>query len=105
MMEKPDSLALQVHLVRLEYQGLLAKGDLLDDQVRRADREKKDPREKLELRGLLAKPDLSDLKDLLESLVLRDCEESLALLVNKDYLALLVKTVLLDQLDLPDFLV
>lgn len=51
---------------------------------------------------LLEKPDLLDLRDPLESLVLRVCVESPALLVNKDFLVLLVKTALLDLLDLLD---
>lgn len=105
MMERPDSLALQVHLVRLEYQDLLAKGVLLDEQVKRADKERRDPREKLEQRGLLGKLDLWDLRGLPERLVLRDCVESPALLGNKDSLVLLARTALLDLLDPLDFLV
>lgn len=95
-MEMLGNLALQVHLVRLEYQDLQAKGVLLEQQVRRADKEKRDQRENLVLRGLLGKPDLWDLRGLLESLVLKDCVEFLVLLVNKDCLVLLVKTALLD---------
>lgn len=52
MMERLGNLALQVHPVKLEYQDLLANGDLLDKQVRKANKERKDPREKLEQRGL-----------------------------------------------------
>lgn len=103
MMEMPDSLALQVHLARLEYQDLRAKGDLLDQQVRRADKERRDPRERLEPRGLLVKLVLWDLRVLLERVVPRDCVESLALWVSKDSLDLLVKTALLDLSDLLDF--
>lgn len=103
--ERPDNQALQVHLVRLEYQDLRVKGDLLDKQVRRANKEKKDPREKLEPRGLMGKLDLWDLRGPLGSPVLRDCVEFLALLVSKGYLELLVKTAPLDLSDPLDSLV
>lgn len=105
MMEKRVNLALQVHLVRLEYLDLLAKGVLLVKQVRRADKEKRDPREKLEQRGLLGKLDLWDHRGPLESLALRVCVEFLALLVSKDSLVRLEKMDLLDLLDPLDFLV
>lgn len=95
-MERLGNRALQVRLVRLEYQDLLAKGVLLDQPVQRADKEKRDQREKVVPRGLLAKLDRWDLRGLLESLVLRDCVEFLVLSVNKDCLVLLVKTALLD---------
>lgn len=101
----PDNQALQVHLVRLEYQDLRVKGDLLEKQVRRANKEKKDPREKLEPRGLMGKLDLWDLRGPLGRTVLRDCVEFLALLVSKGYLVLLVKTAPLDLLDPLDSLV
>lgn len=52
MMERPGNLALQVHPVKLEYQDLPANGDLLDKRVRKANKEKRDPREKPEQRGL-----------------------------------------------------
>lgn len=102
MTEKPDNQALLDHLVRLEYQDLLAKGDLSDEQVRKANKERRDPREKLVQRELLGKLDLWDLRDPLESLVLRACVESPALLVSKVFLVLQVKTGLLDLLDLLD---
>lgn len=95
-MEMLGNLALQVRPVRLEYQDLQAKGVLLDQQVRRADKEKRDQREKLVPRVLMGKLDLWDLRGLLENLVLRDCVEFLVLLVSKDCLVLLVKTALLD---------
>ncbi|KAG7229043.1 hypothetical protein INR49_013162 [Caranx melampygus] len=104
MTERPVNLALRVHLVKLEYQDLLAKGDLLDERVKRADKEKRDPRERLEQRDLLGKPDPWDLRAPLESLVLRVCVESLALLVSKVSLVPLVKTALLDLWDPLDFL-
>lgn len=53
-------------------------------------------------RELSEKLDLWDLKDPLESPVLRVCVESPALWVNKDFLVLQVKTALLDLSDLLD---
>lgn len=50
----------------------------------------------------MEKLDLWDLKDPLESLVLRVCVESPALWVSKDFLVLQVKTALLDLSDLLD---
>ncbi|CAG5896467.1 unnamed protein product [Menidia menidia] len=88
-------LVLQVHLVKLEYQDLLAKGGHLDKLVRRADKGRRDPKEKLEQRDLLGKLDQWDLKVLPEKLVLKVCVVSQALLVNKDSLVPLVKMALL----------
>lgn len=96
MMEKLVSLDQQVHLGRLEYQGLQANGDQLDKLVKKGDKEKKDPRESLELKGPLAKLGPLDLRDPLERLAQTVCEESLAQLVNKDFLVLPDKTVPLD---------
>ncbi|TNN88417.1 Collagen alpha-1(XI) chain [Liparis tanakae] len=70
-MERLGNRALQVRLVRPEYQDLLAKG------------------EKAALRGPLEKLDRWDLRGLLGSLVPRDCVEFLVQSVNKDCLVLL----------------
>lgn len=90
--ERLDNRALQVHLAKLEYQDLLAKGVQSEQRVRRAGREKRVPRVKPAPRDPLAKLDQSDLRDLLERPVRRVCVESPALSVSKASPALQVKT-------------
>lgn len=70
-MEKPDSLVLLVHPGRLEYRDLLANGDPLEKPDRRAGKERREPRARLELKESLGKLDQWDLRDLLGKLVLR----------------------------------
>lgn len=70
-MEKPDSLVLLVHPVRLEYRDLLANGDPLEKPDRRAGKERREPRARLELKESLVKLDQWDLRGLLEKLVLK----------------------------------
>lgn len=65
-MEKLDNLVLLVRPERLEYRDLLANGATLANLDLRADKERREPRERLEQRGLWGKPDQWDLRDLLE---------------------------------------
>lgn len=71
MMEKLDSLVLLVRPEKLEYRDLLANGEPLEKPDRRADKERKEPRVKPELRALWVKLDQWDLRDLLEKPVQR----------------------------------
>lgn len=85
-----------VLLARLEYQDHLANGDPWGKPARRADKERKDPREKPGLRDLSVKQDLLDPKDPLERPVQKGCAVFLGLSVNKDFLVLLAKMAPLD---------
>lgn len=69
--EKPVSLVLLVHPVRLEYRDLLANGDLLEKPDWRAGKERREPRARRELKESLVKLDQWDLRDLLEKPVLK----------------------------------
>lgn len=71
MMEKLDSLVLLVRPEKLEYRDLLANGDPLEKPDQRADKERKEPRARPELRALSVKLDPWDLRDLLEKPVRR----------------------------------
>lgn len=71
MTEKLDSLVLLVHLVKLEYRDPLANGDPPEKPDRRAGKERREPRVKLELKESLVKLDQWDLRDLLEKPELR----------------------------------
>lgn len=71
MMEKLVSLVLLVHLEKLEYRDLLANGDPQEKPVRRADKERREPRERPEQKAWSGKLDPWDLRDHLEKPVPR----------------------------------
>lgn len=99
-MESLVNLDLLVLLAKLAHQDLLAKEDPLGLLELKADKERRAPRVRQELRAHQVKLGQLALRALLESLVLKVYEESLVLWVNKDFLVLLDKTAHLDQWDL-----
>lgn len=99
-MESLVNLDLLVLLEKLAHQDLLVKEDPRGLLELKADKERRAPRVRQELRVHQVKLDQLALKALLESLVLKVYEESLVLWVNKDFLVLLDKMAHLDQWDL-----
>lgn len=99
-MESLVNLDLLVLLEKPAHQDLLAKEDPRGPLELKADKERRAPRVRQDLRVHQVKLDQLALRVPLESLVLKVYEESPVLWVNKDFLVLLVKTALLDQWDL-----
>jgi len=93
---KLASLAPLVHRERPAHLDPLEREDLREPPEQRADKERRAPRVRLELRGLLVRPALSGPRGRPGSLVQRVSAESLALSVNKDYLVHLDKMAHLD---------
>lgn len=99
-MESLVNLDLLVLLEKLAHQDLLAKEDPRGLLELKADKERRAPRVRQELRAHQVKLGQLALRALLESLVLKVYEESLVQWVNKDFLELLDKMAHLDQWDL-----